>query len=80
MWKVLEEGWIKVNLERTSKGNLGPSGIGVVVRDDIGNTSNSDKKDSRKTNNQVECLVVVEAVLLGMRIRVEESIWKVNRN
>lgn len=28
-----EEGWIKVNFDRASTGNPGPSGAGYVVRD-----------------------------------------------
>lgn len=61
--------WIKINFYGASKGNPCPSRIGTIERNAEGSIiAIGEKCVADGTYNQVECLVVVEAVLMGIKL------------
>ncbi|XP_070047336.1 uncharacterized protein [Nicotiana tomentosiformis] len=63
LWELPPQGWIKVNSDGASRGNLGRSSIGFALRDDEGKIRFSCGKVIHvTTNNEAEALSIMEAL------------------
>jgi len=64
-WTVPPKGRLKLNFDGAAKGNLGPLGAGVIIRNEVGNLVVAmSKKLLEGTNNEAK----FEALLLGLRL------------
>lgn len=72
-WTLPEKGWIKINFDGASRGNLGVSGIGVIARDDWGNTlAIGAQRLVDGSNNVAECQATLEAILMAGKLGVKK--------
>ncbi|XP_059067838.1 uncharacterized protein LOC131858570 [Cryptomeria japonica] len=68
-WVPLDKGWIKVNFDGASRGNLGISRVGVIARDEYGSIlAFGAKRLVDGTNNEAECQAAIEAILLEKKL------------
>ncbi|XP_057863873.1 uncharacterized protein LOC131071919 [Cryptomeria japonica] len=72
-WTPPEKGWIKINFDGASRGNPGPSGVGVIARDDHGNIlAIAAKRMVDGSNNVAECQAAMEAILMVGKLGVKK--------
>lgn len=70
-WNPLEIKWVKLNFDGASKGNLSPSGIRVLaILEDGSLLVISTEIIVNGMNHHVECLAIVEVVMLGIKLGV----------
>ncbi|XP_059071301.1 uncharacterized protein LOC131865388 [Cryptomeria japonica] len=72
-WTPPEKGWTKINFDRASRGNLGPSGVGVIARDDRGNIlAIAAKRLLDGSNNVTECQAALDVILMARKLGVKK--------
>ncbi|XP_059064994.1 uncharacterized protein LOC131857025 [Cryptomeria japonica] len=72
-WTLSDKGWIKINFDGASRGNPGPSGVGVIARDVRGNTlAIGAKRLVDGTNNVAKCQAALEAILMAGKLGVKK--------
>ncbi|GLJ40194.1 hypothetical protein SUGI_0824450 [Cryptomeria japonica] len=73
-WKTSPRSWTKLNFDDASKGNLGVSGIGAIIRDDQGNILHGLFGGiGVATNNEAE----IRALEAGLRLCVRQGISRI---
>lgn len=73
VWEKPSEGWVKANFDGASKGNLGPSGAGSIVRDWNGEVLFlGAKKLESGTNNLAEVTMMLMAVRFCRQMGVKK--------
>ncbi|KAI3459739.1 hypothetical protein Pfo_016402, partial [Paulownia fortunei] len=67
IWRKPEENWYKLNVDRASKGNLGPSRIGGLIRDWKGEVVLAfNDFVGHNTNTEAEMIAVVQRLQLQL--------------
>ncbi|GLJ20911.1 hypothetical protein SUGI_0381550 [Cryptomeria japonica] len=73
-WKAPPRGWTKLNFNSASKGNLGESGIGAIIRDEQGNILHGLFGGiGVTTNNEAE----IRALEAGLRICIRQGLSRI---
>lgn len=63
LWELPEHGWVKINTDGASRGNLGRNSIGFVVRDEEGDVRHARGKEIQETTNiEAEAAAILEAL------------------
>ncbi|XP_060177861.1 uncharacterized protein LOC132607800 [Lycium barbarum] len=65
IWRTPDIGWIKVNTDGASRGNLGRSSWAFCVRDERGDVIQAqarEKEDPQSTNTEAEALAILQAL------------------
>lgn len=66
IWEKPEKGWVKINFNGATKGNPGPSGVGVIIQGCKGDKMVIGARNlSNKTNNIAEAKAALLALKLG---------------
>ncbi|XP_059070638.1 uncharacterized protein LOC131860272 [Cryptomeria japonica] len=73
-WKAPPRGWTKLNFDGASKGNLGESGIGAIIRDEHGNILHGLFGGIRvATNNEAE----IRALEAGLHLCIRQGLSRI---
>ncbi|XP_059310943.1 uncharacterized protein LOC132062380 [Lycium ferocissimum] len=65
LWKMPENGWIKINIDRTSRGNPTRSSWEICIRNEYGDVIQAQAKemeDPQSTTTEAEALAILQAL------------------